>query len=109
MPRLEVCSAGTYEPDLLDAAYEAAGQGSDTFDLCDVCCGDFEGLAGARSDSDPVSTQADLGEAPAWLKLSVQWPAGQLIELRGDVEHPSYEDDDYTCAACGQRLYSDDA
>jgi len=114
MPRMEVCSADTYCPDPLDQAYEAAGQGSDTFDLCNDCAGEIEGLALAKSEDDPGYEGADEA-APAWLKLSVEWPEGHLIELAEGADHPPYGDaahiigeQTYGCVACGEPLTSYD-
>ncbi len=72
-----------------------AGEGSSTADICKACERDVE--------------PADRGYFLATLGKSAQaGPEPQGTEWDGDVFHPPYSSDNYTCAICGDPLTDED-
>lgn len=100
MPRHENCG-----PEV-EKFCEETGEGSSTFDLCNVCSKQWGG------HDLPIE---DVGERNPWTKGCRQVdtyngdPAGTLSDT-GDVCHPPYEEQSppYECEICGEELTEED-
>lgn len=84
MPRIEIIPKNW-----IGSREQLAGDGTPTEDVCKSC-------------AIGIDTGDDIQESfPA--SIAQEGVIGSV-----DVDHPSYEDDDYTCAVCDEKLTGDD-
>jgi hypothetical protein len=89
MPRLFVEGADEASALALRQWNHRTGNGSSGFDLCKRCARKFNGKPIKESGLEPYNGEPSL----AHYILSVS-----------EGEHPSYDDEDYTCACCRKVL-----
>ena len=92
MPRMEIEPADE-STEVAFKLWQKKGDGSTTFDVCQTCADEVDGLS-LRDISDKLKPKN--GE-----------PSGSYC-LTGEVEHPPYEDEEYFCEICGQKLRQED-
>jgi len=95
MPRLEIAGYGSEVDAALSAWVNKTGSAISDYDLCASCAIHYE--------SEPVENLNTVR------RLDLRYGEPNLIYiLTGDVEHPSYDETNYNCVICGDKLTLED-
>ena len=102
MPRITTEAATDKAARKLDDLLD--GQGSSMFDVCVSCLDDELDGDGAPWPG------ADEAHGPKLVPYNGEQPLADkgLLIIASGVEHPSYDDHDYTCALCDEPLTEND-
>ena len=104
MPRYEVIAATRAAEIALEHFYQETGKGSSCFDLCATCASKVRPWT---SLDDIVESSVHYFKERAFFLYQGE-PSRDDYGVQGDVEHPTYTDDNYKCSMCGAMLTEKD-